>query len=415
MVKETAPTKIYTEIGFPEFDAVDKKQKDNGDILYILKPKERPICCPQCGSTALYVHKSAKRKVQDLDMFDHRVGLMVDGKCYRCHDCDFLLRIDYPSLEGRLTKRLADAIRQDSIKNTFSQTAARYHVSVTTVASIFNEYTDRCMLSHRLIAPTVLGIDEVHLEDDYRGVFVCVNKNEGHVLEFTEKRTYQSVVNTLQKFEQPENLKLVTIDMWKAYKNAVNAVFPSVTVIVDHFHVIKNLIHDMDAVRASICKSIKAAERRNLKHNRFLMLQNNENLSSKQGRDLKQLFKQYPQLENIYLLKELFRDIYANAKSSKEAYSMYTEWCKACQESGVTAYDGFIATVNEWSNEIFAYFDYPDMDRTNAQTESLNRKIRTIARDGRGYKFDVLRKKIILSKYVFEPSEKFSFNDFLDE
>ena len=123
----------------------------------------------------------------------------------------------------------------------------------------------------------------------------------------------------------------------------------------------------------------------------------------------------YPQLENLYLLKESFRDIYVNAKSSTEAQWMFSEWCAACKEYHITAYDSFIDTVNEWSKEIFAYFDYPDMERTNAQTESLNRKIRTIARDGRGYKFDVLRKKIILSRYVFEPSEKFSFNDFLDD
>lgn len=414
MNTETLSNSIYTEIGLPEFDAVDKKQKDNGDILYILKPKMRPECCPECGSVSLYVHKNAKRNVQDLDMFEHRVGLMIDGKSYRCHDCGNLVRVEYPSLEGRLTKRLADAIRRDSLKYTFSETAKRYHISVTTVSNIFNEYTDKCMLSHNLIAPPVLGIDEVHLEDDYRGVFVCVDKSEGHVLEFTEKRTYPSVVSTLKEFEHPENLKIVTMDMWKPYRNAVNTVFPSVAVVVDHFHVIKNLLQNMDSVRASICKSIKTNDRRTLKHNRYLMLHNNEDLTSKQGKALLEMFHDYPQLENLYLLKESFRDIYVNAKSSAEAQEMFSEWCAACKEYNITAYDSFIDTVNEWSKEIFAYFDYPDMERTNAQTESLNRKIRTIARDGRGYKFDVLRKKIILSRYVFEPSEKFSFNDFLD-
>lgn len=415
MAKEPAPKMIYTEIDLPEFDAIDKKQKENGDILYILKPKAKPTCCPECGSVSLYVHKSAKRNVKDLDMFEHRVGLTIDGKSYRCRDCATLIRAEYPSLEGRLTKRLADAIRRDSLSHTFSETAQRYHVSVTTVASIFNEFTDQCMLTHQLITPPVLGIDEVHLNDEYRGVFVCVDKNEGHVLEFTEKRTYPSVVNTLKSLKEPENLKLVTIDMWKSYKNAVQTVFPSAAIVVDHFHVIKNLIKDMDSVRAAICKGIKANERRDLKHSRFLMLRNHEDLSTKQGQDLKRLFNDYPKLENIYLLKESFRDIYANAKSSTEARQMFSEWCAACKENEITAYDSFINTVNEWADEIFAYFDYPDMERTNAQTESLNRKIRTIARDGRGYKFDVLRKKIILSKYVFEPSEKFSFNDFLED
>jgi len=79
------------------------------------------------------------------------------------------------------------------------------------------------------------------------------------------------------------------------------------------------------------------------------------------------------------------------------------------KDSKIDAYENFISTVNEWSKEIFEYFDHPDLARTNAQTESLNRSIRDVARQGRGYSFDVLRKKVILKKYIFEPTEKFSF------
>ena len=94
---------------------------------------------------------------------------------------------------------------------------------------------------------------------------------------------------------------------------------------------------------------------------------------------------------------------------------MFTEWKQACAEADVNAYDEFIRTAENWSSEIFAYFDYPDMDRTNAQTESLNRRIRTIARDGRGYSFEVLRKKVILNTYRLDSRGRFSFKDFLDE
>lgn len=33
---------ICTDIDLPEFDVIDKKSKSNGDILYILVPKDRP-------------------------------------------------------------------------------------------------------------------------------------------------------------------------------------------------------------------------------------------------------------------------------------------------------------------------------------------------------------------------------------
>lgn len=406
---------ICTDIDLPEFDVIDKKSKSNGDILYILVPKDRPKVCPECGGASVHIHKKQNRSVQDLDNFGHRVGLLVEGKTYRCRDCGNLIRLDYPSLHGRMTKRLVEAIQRDSLNETFAAVANRYHTSITTVAKIFNDYTDVLMEEHRFVAPTVLGIDEVHLEDDYRGVFVKVDKNEGCVLEFTKARTKQSIINTLRRIEEPQNLRLVTMDMWKPYRDAVKEVFPRVPIIIDHFHVIKNLMRSMDAVRASICRRIRTPDRKALKHNRFLMLRNNEDLTVQQGRDLNILLEKYPELRNIYLLKEAFRDIYSDAESSSDAREMFTEWKRACEEVKVNDYDDFIKTVESWSAEIFSYFDYPNMDRTNAQTESLNRRIRTIARDGRGYSFNVLRKKVILSSYRFDPRERFSFKDFLDK
>lgn len=406
---------IYPDVDLPEFNAIDKKSKDNGDLLYILVPKDRPEVCPECGSVSVHVHKKQNRSVQDLDNFGHRVGLLIEGRTYRCRDCGNLIRVDYPSLHGRMTKRLVEAIQRDSLNETFAAVADRYHTSITTVATIFNDFTDVLMAEHRFVAPTVLGIDEVHLEDDYRGVFVKVDRTEGRVLEFTKKRTKQSVIGTLRRMEEPQNLQLVTMDMWKPYRDAVNEVFPDVPVVIDHFHVIKNLMKAMDSVRASICRRIKTPDRKALEHNRFLMLRNHEDLTIQQGRDLNTLLEEYPELRNIYLLKETFRDIYSDAGSSAEARDMFTEWKQACAEADVNAYDDFIRTVESWSVEIFAYFDYPDMDRTNAQTESLNRRIRTIARDGRGYSFDVLRKKVILNTYRLDSRGRFSFKDFLDE
>ena len=62
---------------------------------------------------------------------------------------------------------------------------------------------------------------------------------------------------------------------------------------------------------------------------------------------------------------------------------MFDEWCVECEQLGITAYNGFITMIRNWEPQIFAYFDFTGDDRTNAQTESLNRAIRNVARDGR--------------------------------
>ena len=184
---------IYTEVGLEEFAAVDKKVAPNGDVLYVLIPKERPEACDECGSLAVYRHKKVERKVQDLDIFGHRVGLSIQGYSYRCQDCGNLIRSEYPSLGGRLTKRLSDAITEESFDETFAKVAKKYHVTATTVASLFNERADSLLVGYHPEMPQVLGIDEVHLDDNYRGVFTRLDKNSGGVIEFTEERTKKSI------------------------------------------------------------------------------------------------------------------------------------------------------------------------------------------------------------------------------
>ena len=213
--------------------------------------------------------------------------------------------------------------------------------------------------------------------------------------------------------DQPENLKFVTIDMWRPYVDAVHSVFPEVPAVVDHFHVIKELTRSLDSVRSETCKRLSSVrERKSLKRNRFLLLSNHESLSPKDIKFLQELFDNYPQFKIPYDLKESFRNIYSLAKSREEAMRFFREWCDECERLKVMAFDKFIGMVYNWQQEIFAYFDYPDLDRTNAQTESFNRSIRNVARDGRGYSFENLRTKMIFREKTPD-STRFDFDAFL--
>ena len=56
--------------------------------------------------------------------------------------------------------------------------------------------------------------------------------------------------------------------------------------------------------------------------------------------------------------------------------------------------------MENWSEEIFSYFDLMPNPVTNAYTEALNGIIKLINKNGRGYKFNVLRAKILFSEGV---------------
>ena len=187
-------------------------------------------------------------------------------------------------------------------------------------------------------------------------------------------------------------------------------------IIIDRFHVMKAMLLDLDEIRKAITKKSKdKKERKSLKNNRFLILRSNENLERWQRNALDKLLKDYPELEKPYMLKESFRNIYDLAESLEEAEQMYQEWINGCcDENGeLIYYETFINTVDNWHNEIFSYFKHKDEhDKTNAQTESFNNRIKEVAGQGRGYTFDVLRAKMIFggSKPVVQKYDFDAFN-----
>lgn len=387
---------LYPEVGLPEFYAVSRKPQDDGRLLYVLHPKGRPNVCPECGGITLHVHKKARRTVQDIDMLGHEISLTVEGKSYRCRDCGALVRMEYPSLRGRMTARLVRAIQLDAVSHTFSDTAHRFHTTATTVKALFEEYADECLESRVPAAPKVLGLGRVYLEDSRGSVFVSCDGSGGSILELTEDWSLESTCSALSSLGDPGNINLATIDMWRPYRSALQRCLPGTPIAVNHMNVISELTMALDSARSTICRGMSVEARKDVRHNRYLLLRNNEDLTVRQAGDLERLLERVPAFSDIYMLKEAFRDVYAQAGSSEEARKMFYEWKRACSEAGVDVYDGFIAAVIEWEAEVFEYFNHPCLAALDAQTADIQRDVLTIARSGRGYTFDVLRKKALL-------------------
>lgn len=406
------------DIGLPEFKVIDRQEKDK-DYLYILEPKEeivRPKICPVCGGTHINIQRKATQKVTDLYEYDHRVGLFIKGHRYECMSCGKTMGEKYLSIDGSMTVRLKEEIKRESFLKTFKELATKYSFTVPTISAIFSEEAAKKEENYVLTMPEVLGIDEVHLDKKYYGVYVSVNKDNGRIIEMTKSRSKNTVADTIRRMKDPQNLKYVTMDMWEPYKDAVREVFPDMEIIIDRFHVMKAMLLDLDEIRKAITKKSKdKKERKSLKNNRFLILRSNENLERWQRNALDKLLKDYPELEKPYMLKESFRNIYDLAESLEEAEQMYQEWINGCcDENGeLIYYETFINTVDNWHNEIFSYFKHKDEhDKTNAQTESFNNRIKEVAGQGRGYTFDVLRAKMIFggSKPVVQKYDFDAFN-----
>jgi len=84
--------------------------------------------------------------------------------------------------------------------------------------------------------------------------------------------------------------------------------------------------------------------------------------------------------------------------SRQEAEHEYDNWLKCITPEIQPYFEPLTRAVENWHEEIFSYFDFLPNPITNAYTESLNGLIKLANKNGRGYKFDVLRAKILFTE-----------------
>ena len=114
-----------------------------------------------------------------------------------------------------------------------------------------------------MYSPEVLGIDEAHLKGSIRCVLADINE---HLLfEMLPKRDKQTVINYLDSLPDSNNIKIVTMDMYRPYREAVYECLPAVAIVIDRFHVVKLINDVLSDYRKTLCKQLSAAEKKEIK------------------------------------------------------------------------------------------------------------------------------------------------------
>lgn len=204
-------------------------------------------------------------------------------------------------------------------------------------------------------------------------------------------RNKTTVIRYLSNLKEKHTIEYVAMDMWRPYKDAVKECLPNAQIVVDKFHVVRMANAAVEMCRKEIRKSLASKQRLDLKNDRFILARREHTLNFNQALSLSYWRENYPALGKTHMAKELFYGIY-DAQSKAEAYERYAEFECVLTSEVKRYYEPLITSIQNWHEEIFAYFDQPI---TNAYTESLNSMIRHIDRLGRGHSFETIRAKVI--------------------
>lgn len=209
--------------------AVTRGQQKGPDYTLEAEYQLRPPVCLRCGVDAPRLESCGILRVTVKDDLIHgrRVQIIVSKRQWKCRECEKTFVEQPPEIDEkrRMTKRLLTTLQRKSFERPFAEIAADYGVNEATIREVFHEELARRNKDWEFEPPEILGIDEVHLEKK-RFVAVNLGTQPSALVEMLEDRKQATVERFFSTAKWKGRVRVVAMDMWNPYRNAVQKELP---------------------------------------------------------------------------------------------------------------------------------------------------------------------------------------------
>lgn len=363
-----------------KYTRVTAVQFEEDGLLLDVAPRTRLPRCSGCGRVVRAVYDSRERRWRHLDVAGMVTSLRYRQRrvaCPRCGVCvEMVPWAETSSWFTRDFEQTAAYLAQHAAK---SVVVEMMRIGWTTVGAIIQRVVDRLGPQDRLEGLTDIGVDELSYRKHHEYVTVVIDHRRQRIVWAAKGKN----ADTLRSFfealgvERCAKLASVTIDMSAAYIKAVSDAAPHARIVFDKFHV-QRLAHDaLDQLRrAEVRKVAEPAQRAALKHTRFALQKNTWNLTDIEHQKIAEVQRTNRRLYRGYLLKETLAEILRGTDRTV-AQTKLTEWTSWASRSQLAPFVRVAGTIRKYLAGIVAYVA---TGLTNARTEGLNGKARTITR-----------------------------------
>lgn len=231
-----------------------------------------------------------------------------------------------------------------------------------------------------------IGIDELSHRKGQRYLTVVVDHDTGLLVWAAPGRDRK----TLRRFfdllgeERSRRVGLVSADGAAWIEEVVAERCPQASVCLDPFHVVQWATAALDEVRREVWntarRSGQSAEAKALKGARFALWKNPEDLTDRQQATLAAIARTNEPLYRAYLLKEQLRQ--ALKLPLAEALALLERWLAWARRSRLPSFVKLAQQISAHLDGIAAALGF---GLSNARTESVNTRIRLIARRAFGF------------------------------
>jgi transposase len=395
---------IIVPLDLPEFEIVSQCIRADGCIEVQVKAKEESATCPTCGEVSKKIHDTRKRIKRDSTLRLYQVSLIIHKRRFRCATCrrPFTETDSSCGRYKRTTERFRYEIATQACQRPITHGAQEMQGGTRFVQSCLSALIEEKLGEKgrtlndqaKLPTPQILGIDEFALRKGHRYDTILCDLESRDVVEVSSGRKKVEVVKLLERLDNPNAVKAVSMDMSASFRPAVQAVLPHAQIVVDHFHVIQ---HIMKAFRKVLSSWAHKKEGIVLLHGKqHLFLRAKEDLEEKETQERERIGARLPALEKAWQRKEALRTWYATATSA-DAARILDAWIMQVREEGPDALRDALSPFKNWRQEILAFFHFLPILVSNGFVEGKNNRTKAMMRQAYGYRNRYnLRMRILL-------------------
>lgn len=256
-----------------DFSRVDGPAISDDLVLYEAWEARKDAACPSCGCRRCHVKRHYSCTIRARGTIITSEELICHRIVYICTSCSKTFTIPIAGVEAshEMTYMEKQAIiRELNSGLTFSQVANAHRISVTEAVRTFDEAYPEV---RRLTLPRILCIDEFKF-DTYCSKYAC------HLVDFERSETVD-VIRSRQKSYLDEyfssiaekercRVRFLITDMYDEYAHVARAWLPNASVVVDRFHVVKQLTEAVNSLRVrAMSSSEKGSPRYNFMKSRW--------------------------------------------------------------------------------------------------------------------------------------------------
>jgi len=338
------------------------EQQGEAEYLHLFCTHQHDVAiCPRCGAamTGGYDHKD--RCVRHLAVWGQRTLVHFVQRRFDCDVCGrpFTENLAWLEPQRRQTRAYETYIYQQVQQSTRQDVAHQEGLHEATVLDIFKRAAQRATSQPRRAMVRVLGVDEISLRKNHEQYALVLSDLEHRcviaVLPERTKTAFEQWLDNLAAAER-QAIRVVSMDMWNPYRQAVRAKLSHAQIVADRFHVMKHLTHQIDLLRRALQKKADPALYALLKGQRWLLIKNRQDLKPDEEATLRQILAASAELRVLYLLKEEFRTICERIQDKAQAERFLRAWMWKATATGSRYLRRFVQTLRHWWPEFLNYF-----------------------------------------------------------